>query len=62
MQPMGFGAFHSGVQVGSREYSFAGGAGIFVSEPKSAPSAVFRESIEVSSYLHLMGIYAVPVV
>ncbi|KAF0722494.1 hypothetical protein AaE_009946 [Aphanomyces astaci] len=46
----GLGAFHSGVEVGGVEYSFAGGAGIFTLAPKSAQGAVFRESIDMGSF------------
>jgi len=31
------GAYHSGVEVGGKEYTFAGGAGIFDHAPRQAP-------------------------
>ncbi len=46
---MGFGTYHSGVQVGSTEYTFAGGSGIFTHEPKGA-NAKFRESIVLGEF------------
>ncbi|ETW08849.1 hypothetical protein, variant [Aphanomyces invadans] len=46
----GLGAFHSGVEVGGVEYSFAGGAGVFTLAPKSAQGAVFRESIQIGVF------------
>ena len=40
----GIGAYHSGVQVGGREYTFAGGSGVFFHDPKDVPGeAIFRE-------------------
>ncbi|OQR96821.1 hypothetical protein THRCLA_07161 [Thraustotheca clavata] len=47
---LGFGAFHSGLDVGGDEYSFAGGAGIFTCRPKQADGAVFRESIHMGYF------------
>lgn len=32
--PVGLGVFHSGLQVGDREYTFAGGGGIFNHDPR----------------------------
>ena len=32
--PIGLGVFHSGLEVGGREYSFAGGGGIFDHDPR----------------------------
>lgn len=47
----GIGAYHSGVQVGGREYTFAGGSGVFYHDPKEVPGeATFRESIELGTY------------
>jgi hypothetical protein len=34
LQPAGLGFYHSGVQVGSSEYTFAGGSGIFSHSPR----------------------------
>ena len=34
---MGMGAYHSGVEIGGKEYTFAGGAGIFDHAPRQAP-------------------------
>jgi len=50
LHPWGFGAYHSGIQLGSVEYTFAGGSGIFFMEPKQAPGAIFRQSIEMGYY------------
>ena len=46
----GFGAFHSGVEIFGREYTFAKG-GIFYTPPKEVPPpAKFRESIEMGVF------------
>lgn len=45
----GFGLYHSGIQIGGLEWSFAGGSGIYSDDPKSAP-ATFRESIELGEF------------
>ncbi|OQS00610.1 hypothetical protein ACHHYP_03269 [Achlya hypogyna] len=50
MHGLGLGAFHSGVDVGGDEFSFAGGAGIFTCRPKQADGAVFRESIHMGYF------------
>eukprot|EP00953_Heterococcus_sp_UTEX-ZZ885_P039393 20192-Heterococcus_DN1.PRE.1 len=34
LHPTGFGIYHSGVQIGNREYTFAGGGGIFDHSPR----------------------------
>ena len=47
---LGLGMYHSGVQVGGLEWSFAGGAGIFCDSPKSAAGAIFRESIDMGVF------------
>mgnify|MGYP003385808959 CR=1 FL=1 len=40
----GIGTYHSGVQVGGREYTFSGGSGVFFHDPKDVPGdATFRE-------------------
>eukprot|EP01080_Neovahlkampfia_damariscottae_P005332 gene5332-9141_t len=44
LYPMGLGFYHSGLQIEETEYSFSQ-QGVFGSEPKNAPPAVFRESI-----------------
>jgi len=46
---MGLGMYHSGVQIGGLEWTFAGGAGIYSDSPKSAP-ATFRESIDMGEF------------
>jgi deubiquitinase DESI2 len=47
---VGCGAHHSGVQVGQREYTYAGGSGIYSTEPLNAPGAVFRETLELGKF------------
>jgi hypothetical protein len=47
---IGLGMYHSGVQVGGLEWSFAGGAGVFSDSPKSASGATFRESIDMGVF------------
>lgn len=34
MHTFGFGAYHTGVEIAGKEYTFAGGAGIFDMPPK----------------------------
>jgi deubiquitinase DESI2 len=46
----GLGLFHSGVQIGGTEYTFASGSGIFTHSPKEAGGAVFRESVVIGEY------------
>lgn len=46
----GVGLFHSGVQIGGQEYTFASGSGIFTHSPKEAGGARFRESVEIGTY------------
>ena len=48
--PFGLGAFHSGVEINGREWTFAGGAGIHDTSPRDAPGAVFREAIDMGSF------------
>lgn len=50
LYPLGLGFYHSGVQVGGREYTFANGSGIFCHDPKDAPGAVFRESVDYGAF------------
>jgi len=47
---VGLGLYHSGVQVGGLEWTFASQAGIFSTEPKYAPGARFRESIDMGVF------------
>ncbi len=47
---LGIGFFHSGIEIGGEEFSFASGAGIFSSTPKEATGAKFRESIEMGYF------------
>jgi len=43
--------FHSGLEINGREYSYgSGGSGIFDDQPRQAPNARFRCSIELGSY------------
>ena len=57
--PVGLGVFHSGVSIHGKEWTFSSG-GVFHSEPKFAPGAVFRESICVGEVL--MGSHEVEAV
>ena len=50
MVVVGLGAYHSGVEFGGEEYTFASGAGIFSHPPKQAEGARFRESIELGYF------------
>eukprot|EP01031_Cornospumella_fuschlensis_P026562 gene26562-32102_t len=51
LYPWGLGFYHSGVQIGRNEYTFAGEAGIFFHEPKGAPPpAKFRETIPLGTF------------
>ncbi|KAF4130584.1 PPPDE putative peptidase domain [Phytophthora infestans] len=50
MAPLGFGIFHSGVEIGGKEFSYASGAGVFASTPRQAPGAKFRESIDMGLF------------
>lgn len=47
LYPFGLGLYHSGVQIAGQEWTFASQAGIFSTEPKFAPGARFRESIDM---------------
>jgi hypothetical protein len=46
----GVGFHHSGVEVSGTEYTFAGGAGVFEDQPKSAGGAVFSHSVIVGVF------------
>ena len=50
LYPIGFGLYHTGVEIMGTEYTFASGAGIFNATPKYAPGAIFREQIELGIY------------
>lgn len=39
-----------GVQVGRREYTFAGQSGVYSTEPRCAPGAKFREAISIGRF------------
>jgi len=49
LHPFGFGAYHTGVEVYGREYSFgqtdSGGSGVFDIAPRSADGCIFREQL-----------------
>jgi len=49
LAPIGLGLFHSGVQVGDKEYSFASGVGIFATLPYAVP-AELKEIIDYGIY------------
>ena len=46
LYPLGLGFYHSGVVIGSTEYTFGSGSGIFNHSPKEAPSCVYRETVD----------------
>jgi len=46
----GLGMYHSGVQVGGNEWTFASGGGIYSHEPRGAGGATFREAISLGNY------------
>ena len=50
VEAMGFGLYHSGVEIDGREYVFGSGQGIGDVPPRTAPNAVFRASIDMGSY------------
>ena len=41
---------HSGVEIDGREYTFAGGGGVFDTEPRDVPNATLAESIDMGLY------------
>jgi len=47
--PLGLGAFHTGVEIGDKEYAYGGHeynfTGVYESTPKAALGAIFRESV-----------------
>jgi len=47
--PICCGFFHTGVEIMGTEWSFAGGAGVYDCQPRSAPDGRFRESIVLGS-------------
>jgi deubiquitinase DESI2 len=50
LYPIGFGIYHSGIEMMGVEYTFASGAGIFHHSPHDVPNATFRERIELGQY------------
>lgn len=50
LEPFGLGVYHSGVQIGNREYTFAGGSGVFDHSPQEAPTAKFRCGVEIGMF------------
>lgn len=50
LYPLGFGSFHSGVQIGQTEYTFGGGSGVFTHEAKNVPNAKLRDSILLGEF------------
>jgi len=50
LYPWGLGMFHSGVQIGGNEWTFASGSGIFSHDPRGAGGAKFREAIEMGEF------------
>ena len=45
--PIGLGFYHSGIKIGSSEYTFGSGSGIFEHEPGQAPGARLRETVDL---------------
>jgi len=51
IQPFGLGVYHTGVVIGGKEFTYAGGAGIFDHSPQQpGEQAKFRESVVVGSF------------
>jgi hypothetical protein len=46
----GLGMYHSGVEIGGNEWTFASGGGIYSHEPRGAGGATFREAITLGKY------------
>ena len=46
---MGFGLYHSGVEIDGREYVYGGGSGIVDTTPRTAPNAIFRVAMDMGS-------------
>lgn len=49
LHSFGLGLYHSGVQIGGLEWTFAGGAGIYSNDPKGA-AAKYRESFDMGEF------------
>lgn len=45
LYPVGFGIYHTGVEISGSEYTFASEGGVFHHTPKAVPQASFREQI-----------------
>ncbi|CAM9631115.1 unnamed protein product [Ascophyllum nodosum] len=50
VHPIGMGAYHSGLEVEGREYTYGGGGGIFDHDPRKAHGAHFREAVSMGSF------------
>jgi len=46
----GLGMYHSGVQIGGNEFTFASGSGIFSHDPRQAGGAKFRETLSMGTF------------
>lgn len=47
---IGCSVLHTGVEISGREYTFAGGSGVFEGEVRSAPPAVYKQSVELGTF------------
>jgi deubiquitinase DESI2 len=51
IQPFGLGVFHTGVVINGKEYTYAGGAGIFDHTPQEpGEQAKYRESVNLGVF------------
>lgn len=57
--PIGLGVFHSGLEVSGREYTFAGGGGIFDHEPRKGEAFDMYCTRIIIIYLKYLNSYGV---
>ncbi|CAM9582847.1 unnamed protein product [Chrysoparadoxa australica] len=50
LQVGGVGVYHSGVEVGGYEYTFASDAGIFAHSPREGPGATFSHAVTIGKF------------
>jgi deubiquitinase DESI2 len=49
LHPIGFGLYHTGVEISGVEYTFASQSGIFRHTPRAVPQATFREQLLIGT-------------